>query len=84
MKIFNSPKFERSFRKLVTALAEKVTERILLFEKNSFDPRLETHKLHGKLKDKWSFSIDKRCRVLFEFDNSDVVLLDVDDHDLYK
>ncbi|MBU4223999.1 type II toxin-antitoxin system RelE/ParE family toxin [Patescibacteria group bacterium] len=84
MKIVHTPKFERTFKKLPVSLAEKIIERTLMFEKNPFDSRLETHKLHGKLKEQWSFSIDKKYRILFEFDNSDVVFLDVGDHNLYK
>jgi len=55
-----------------------------MFRNNPFDTRLKTHKLHGKLKDLWSFSIDERYRVLFEFDGDDVIFLDVGDHDMYK
>ncbi len=55
-----------------------------MFRKNKFDPRLETHKLHGKLKDLWSFSVGNKYRIVFEFDNSDVIFLDIGDHDLYK
>lgn len=84
MKIIYSPKFERSFKKLSIFLVEKVIERTLIFNKDPFDSRLDTHKLHGKLKNQWSFSIDKKYRILFEFDNSDVIFIDIDDHDLYK
>ncbi|NOY35500.1 MAG: type II toxin-antitoxin system mRNA interferase toxin, RelE/StbE family [bacterium] len=84
MKIVHSPKFERAIKKLTASLVEKVIERTLLFEKDAFDPRLDTHKLHGKLKNQWSFSVDRKYRILFEFDGSDVVFLDVDDHDLYR
>lgn len=84
MKIIYSPKFERSFKKLSIFLAEKVIERTLIFNKDPFDPRLDTHKLHGKLKNQWSFSVDKKCRILLEFDKTDAVFLDVGDHDLYK
>jgi mRNA-degrading endonuclease YafQ of YafQ-DinJ toxin-antitoxin module len=84
MKIIYSAKFERSFKKLPVFLVEKVIERTILFKKNRFDLCLDTHKLHGKLKNQWSFSIDKKYRILFEFDNSDVIFLDVGDHEIYK
>jgi len=84
MKIIYSSKFKRSFKKLTTFLVEKTIERTIIFEKNPFDPRLDTHKLHGKLKTKWSFLINGKNRVLFEFDKSDVIFLDVGDHDLYR
>lgn len=84
MKIIYSAKFERSFKKLPVSLVEKVIERTTLFEKNHFNPCLDTHKLHGKLKNQWSFSIDKKYRILFEFDNSDVIFLDIGDHEIYQ
>jgi len=84
MKIFQSNKFERSLKKLPRHTIEKAIERIFLFEQNPFDRRLDTHKLHGKLKNLWSFSVIDRIRVLFEFDKSDVILLDIGDHDLYR
>lgn len=84
MKTTTSSKFERSLKKLSGSLVEKVVERALLFKKDPFDSRLKTHKLHGKLKDKWSFSVDTTCRVLFEFDGAEIIFLDIGDHDLYK
>lgn len=84
MKTTTSSKFERSLKKLDILLVEKVVERTLLFKKDPSDPRLKTHKLHGKLKNQWSFSVDNMYRVLFEFDGSDVIFLDIGDHDLYK
>jgi len=84
MKIVHASKFERSFKKLTIFLVEKTIERTIIFEKNPFDPRLDTHKLHGKLKTKWSFLVDGKNRVLFEFDKKDVIFLDVGDHNLYR
>ncbi|MBI3075031.1 MAG: hypothetical protein HYY92_02355 [Parcubacteria group bacterium] len=62
---------------------EKTVERTVLFKSNPFHPRLNTHKLHGKLKNQWSFSIDNRYQVLFEFDGAGVIFLDVGAHELY-
>ena len=84
MKIFQSKKFERSLKKLPRNIIERTIGRVFLFEQNPFDPRLDTHKLHGKLKHLWSFSVADRIRILFEFDKSDAILLDVGDHDLYR
>lgn len=84
MKVFHGPRFERSLKKLHPVLIEKVIERTSVFMKDPFDARLNAHKLHGKLKDKWSFSVDKKNRILFEFNNGDVIFLDVGDHDIYQ
>ncbi len=84
MKIFYHPRFVKAYKKLSFEIKIKAEEKETFFREDPFDSRLDTHKLHGKLKDKWSFSIDKKYRILFEFDNSDIVFIDVDDHDLYK
>ncbi|OGF70175.1 hypothetical protein A3H65_02370 [Candidatus Giovannonibacteria bacterium RIFCSPLOWO2_02_FULL_45_14] len=84
MKIFYHPRFKESYRKLTPDIQKKAEGREKIFRQNPFDPRLDTHKLHGKLKKQWSFSIDKRNRILFEFDESDVIFLDIGDHDLYR
>src|SRR3989304_1498485 len=82
--VFYHPRFKESYRKLTPDIQKKAEGREKIFRQNPFDPRLDTHKLHGKLKKQWSFSIDKRNRILFEFDESDVIFLDIGDHDLYR
>ena len=84
MKILYYPQFTKHYQRLSLEVQRKAEKREEIFRKNTFDSRLSTHKLHGKLKDKWSFSIDWKYRILFEFDNSDVIFLDVGDHDLYR
>ncbi|PIS39352.1 MAG: type II toxin-antitoxin system mRNA interferase toxin, RelE/StbE family [Candidatus Nealsonbacteria bacterium CG08_land_8_20_14_0_20_38_20] len=84
MKIFYHPRFKRAYKKLSAELKSKAEIKEKLFRDNHFQPSLDTHKLHGKLKNQWSFSIDKKYRILFEFDNSDVIFLDVGDHEIYK
>lgn len=65
-------------------IKNKAEAKERIFRKNPFDQRLKTHKLHGKIKNLWSFSINAKYRVVFEFDNSDVILLDVGDHKIYQ
>ncbi|MBI2888335.1 MAG: type II toxin-antitoxin system mRNA interferase toxin, RelE/StbE family [Candidatus Liptonbacteria bacterium] len=84
MKIYYHPRFERSYRKLPFHLRAKAEARETLFRENPFDARLDTHKLHGKLKRQWSFSVDGKCRILFDFIMSDVVFIDVGDNDIYR
>ncbi|MCR4328051.1 MAG: type II toxin-antitoxin system RelE/ParE family toxin [Patescibacteria group bacterium] len=83
MKIYYHPRFAKSYRKLPSLLRAKAEAREAIFRKNSFDPRLDTHKLHGKLKRQWSFSIGWKYRILFEFVDDGVIFLDVDDHEIY-
>ncbi|MEK7536823.1 MAG: type II toxin-antitoxin system mRNA interferase toxin, RelE/StbE family [Patescibacteria group bacterium] len=84
MKIIYSPTFGRNYKKLpkkIKVLAEKKEK---IFRENPFEKSLETHKLHGKLRDFWSFSIDKKYRIIFEFADDDTVHFHtVGKHDIY-
>jgi mRNA-degrading endonuclease YafQ of YafQ-DinJ toxin-antitoxin module len=47
-----------------------------------FDPSLKTHKLSGKLKELWSFSVDYDERILFYFtEDEKAVFVDIGSHD---
>lgn len=84
-QIFYSPEFKRDYKKLPKNLREQLKIRGLLFEINPFHPRLRTHKLSGKLKGVWSFSVDIHYRVIFEFlGDQEILLLRVGDHGVYK
>ena len=84
MVIYHSEHFNRAYKKLPDEIKTKAEKREQLFRADPFYSLLNTHKLHGKLKDQWSFSVDDRYRVLFEFNGADVVFLDVGAHELYK
>lgn len=84
-RIFYSSRFERSLKSLPVQEKEIIAEREKLFRANCFDPRLKTHKLKGKYKEYWSFSLTYSHRVLFEFISEDVVaFIDVGDHSIYQ
>jgi addiction module RelE/StbE family toxin len=85
MRIYAASKFTRSVEKLPSSVKDKLRERDQIFRRNPFDPRLKTHKLRGHLKDHWSYSVDRRYRVLFKFLESDAVIYyDVGTHKVYK
>ena len=55
-----------------------------LFINDPFDSKLKTHKLSGKLKGLWSFSIEYDLRVVFFFTNDKTkkaVFVDIGTHD---
>jgi len=85
MQIIYSPKFAREYKKLplnIKLLAEKAET---LFRKDSFNPKLKTHKLKGRLADFWAFSIDFKYRIIFEFKDRDTVWFhSAGDHDIYQ
>ncbi|MDQ3252325.1 MAG: type II toxin-antitoxin system mRNA interferase toxin, RelE/StbE family [Acidobacteriota bacterium] len=84
MEIAFSSSFKRAFKKNIAGNASLETEfweRIELFKNNPFEPKLRTHKLSGKLKDLWSFSIEYDLRVIFSFaEQGKVIFVDVGSH----
>lgn len=84
MKIGYHPSFIRQFKKLPIDLQNEVKEKIVLFQKNYGDKSLKTHKLHGKMKDQWAFSINYSWRIVFELYDNQVLFLEIGTHDLYK
>lgn len=76
-----SKKFLRSLRKLSHDIQNKAEERERLFILHPFDSRLHTHKLHGKDRDLWAYSVDNRYRIKFIFlDDHRVLYLDIGTH----
>jgi len=69
MEVSFSNSFKKVFEKRIKS-AETKTEfwvRVELFVGDPFDPNLRTHKLSGKLKNLWSFSVENDVRVVFFF-----------------
>jgi len=85
MKISYSSKFEREYRKLPLSIKRTAEKQEDIFRADPFDMRLKTHKLKGRLKDFWSFSIDSRYRIIFEFiSKQEVWFHSVGTHAIYK
>ena len=85
MKIFYTKKFEREYKKLSKEIKLKVEARESIFRRNPYDPTLKTHKLSGELKDFWSFSVDFKYRIVFEFiEDGNIFFHSVGDHDIYR
>ena len=63
-------------------LAEK---KEVIFRNNPFEARLKTHKLSGKLKDYYSFSVDYQTRIIFEIRNKNTIWFHyVGTHEIYR
>lgn len=79
-----SSSFKRAFKKRVAGNANaeaRFWERVEEFKNDPFDPKLRTHKLSGKLKDLWGFSIEYDLRVVFYFvDTQRAVFVDIGTH----
>jgi addiction module RelE/StbE family toxin len=86
MEVSFSDSFRKVFKKRVksTEIGTEFWIRIELFVDDPFDARLKTHKLSGKLKDLWSFSIEYDLRVVFYFTKEKpkrAVFVDIGTHD---
>ncbi len=69
MEVSFSNSFKREFKKRIKSKsAEKeFWTKLELFIANPFHHKLKTHKLSGKLKGLWSFSVEYNIRVIFYF-----------------
>jgi len=84
-RIEYASKYLRSFSKLPVVLQQRAREREALFRINPLDHRLETHKLHGKFRGLWAYSVDQKYRVVFRFIDGDRALFfDIGDHSIYR
>src|SRR3989344_6363986 len=80
-----APSFLRQLEKFPRALQQETLEKVRLFKDKKNHRQLEVHKLKGKLKEKWSFSVNYSYRVVFKWlPNKSAGLLTVGDHDIYK
>lgn len=85
MRIFYSSKFAREYKKLPVDIKKVAEKREGIFRQNPFNPKLKTHRLTGKLKEFWSFSIDFKHRIIFEIvDENTIWFHSVGTHDIYK
>ena len=86
MEISFSNSFKKAFAKKVKRnkdLENKFWTMVEIFLNNPFDNRLKTHKLSGKLKELWSFSIEYDIRIIFFFEENQTkaVFIDFGKHD---
>lgn len=82
MQVDVSSRFKKSFRKLHSFIQEKAILRMKIFEEsNGRDPRLDVHKLHGKKKEEWAYSVDRSYRIIFIFlENNRVLYTNIGTH----
>jgi mRNA-degrading endonuclease YafQ of YafQ-DinJ toxin-antitoxin module len=84
MEIYYTPNFTRASHKLLGEMKIKAEEAINIFRADIDDPRLRLHKLHGRFRNCWAFSVDYKYRIIFRYGKDDeVILITVGDHDIY-
>lgn len=72
--IYVTSHFERQYKKLLKSVQVAAEKQERIFRSDAFDTRLGTHKLKGKLRGLWAFSVTRDIRIVFEFLNGDEVL----------
>ena len=85
LEIFYAPVFIRQLKSLEKDLQEEVLEKIELFKKRNNHKQLKIHRLKGRLSGRYSFSINYKMRIVFDYlSKKETVLLAIGDHDIYK
>jgi len=84
MEILYAPTFVRQYKRLEPALQEEVKEKIALLGDRKNHRTLKVHKLTGRLKGRYSFSVNYRIRIVFIYTKEkDIILLAVGGHEVY-
>jgi len=85
MHVDYSRQFLKSASRLPAKLIVLADEKEALFKADPFHPSLETHKLHGKDKGAWAFSINRKYRIKFLFlEGGSVLFFEIGPHDIYR
>lgn len=84
-EILIKPSFIKQLKRLENDVMELALKRIDLLKNKNNHTAIKVHKLHGRFAGWCSFSVDYKIRIIFRFEsNSKIVLLAIDDHDIYK
>lgn len=86
MEIAFSSSFKKAFKKKIKGrkeIEELFWTATALFLEDPFNASLKTHKLSGKLKNLWSFTIEYDLRVIFYFEekNTKAIFVHIGTHD---
>jgi addiction module RelE/StbE family toxin len=85
MLIRFTSKFSKAYKKIPKMVKTKAEEKEKIFRSNPFDTRLDTHKLHGKYKEYWAFTVVGQYRIMLAFSEKEVVdFINIGTHDIYK
>jgi addiction module RelE/StbE family toxin len=84
MNISVSPGFEKDLQKLTkksSQISVEMKRKLELFKLNPDHPSLRLHKLKGSMRHYWSISIKGNLRIIFEYIENGIILLDIGTHD---
>lgn len=85
MNIRYKASFVREFKKLPADLRDEAKERIMQFRDPLNHQKLKVHKLKGKLRNYYSFSVTYSHRIVFDYESPEVVVfIAIGTHDIYR
>ncbi len=85
MKIIYTTSFLKLLKSFESNLQNEVIEKIELFKDKKNHKNLSVHKLHGKFTGSYSFYVNYKIRIVFDYlSKEEVALLLVGSHDIYK
>ena len=73
-KVIYSKKFTKELSKFNRKQQLKANNKIEQFKTSLYDKQLKVHKLQGKYKDKWAFSIEYNLRVIYSIEGNKIKL----------
>ena len=82
--------FSKAFKRLIKKQPdrrEEIEKTLRLLLDDPFNPKLETHKLKGKLSGTWACSVGYDLRIIFDFvkdeikKEDDIFLIEIGTHD---
>lgn len=80
-----APRFVRQFKRLPEELQEETFQKIDLFKNVKNHVILKVHKLHSKFSNSYSFSVNYKTRIVFDYvSKTEVALLSIGDHYIYN
>ena len=84
MNILASSHFQKKYKKIVKnkpRIIKIIEQKITLLQSNPQHPSLRLHKLTGKLTNSWSISIKSNLRIVFQYVDSNILLINIGPHD---
>lgn len=85
MRINYTSRFQKSLQKQASFTIKALDKKLKLFRQDPFAPGPQTHKLKGELAKYWVFSVSRKIRVLFIFENDqEVTFINIGSHEIYR
>ena len=84
-KIYYTSIYLKHYQKLPKNIQALQDKKEKWFKDDPFNPRLKTHKLKGKYRKFFSYSVARSFRVLFRFiSENEVIFYDIGTHEIYR